>query len=1047
MKSRLGGTQCDLYKTNYIRIKMRIKSQIITVFVIFFFYAFPLYSQPVATRDNCTETLRTAMELFNAEKYGSAIHEFEKLRDRSQPGSAFAGEADYHISVCYLEMGNQNGRKMLEVYIKKAPESPHINSAYFRLGNADFNLKKYKQALVSFKKIDRFTLSGKELEEYSFKSGFCNLEAGNKDIAKVFFAGLKDKPGTFSDASKYYWAHINYLEGKYDIALKEFEKIEKTPQYAAIIPFYKAQIYFAQEKYEKVVEIAPPLIERASTVRKTELSKILGVSYYQLKRYKEAIPFIETYIKSKDVTPQQYYVAGYCYGKDGQTDKAIPNLEKTVKGKDALAQNAYYELAALYIKKGDKQRAMMAFQNASSFDFDPKIKEDALFQYAKITYELDYSPFNEAIKAFDRYISEYPNSEKNDVAYDYLVKVFMTTRNYKDALVSLEKIKVKSPSIKKAYQRVSLNRGIELYRDLKFTDAILLFNKSLEYADQNNELRALAYYWRGDANFRLGNTDLAVADYKKFQTIPGAAKLKEYAISNYNIAYTMFNKEEYELAIPLFLKYFEGKPDKRSSLFTDGYNRLGDCYFADSKYGEAIAFYQKAYETGSSDADYALFQLAFCHGLLNNNDLKVSELSKLQTQFPESNYMDDALFETGKSWERLQNDSKAISSYQLLISKYPASPYKPKALVQLGLITYNKSDYKASIEYYKQVAEKYPNSPEAKGALAGIRNNYVDNNKVGEYIAYTKTLSQSATPSDNEQDSLTYYAAEKLYMSKDPRAKEELIKYLDNFPSGNFVMNVHFYKAESEFRDNELDAAIISYDFILSQPDNIFTENALIRASEMAYKSGDFKKSLGYYERLETVSNNNNNTLLSLAGRLRCHYELKEYDAVAKIGWKLRSMDKIPPELDREASYKSAKAYVELNDPAKALPLWRKLSSDSKSLEGAEAKYMVCESYFLNNKLKEAENEVNDFIEKNTPHQYWLAKSFILLAHVYEKQNDLFQATNTLKSIIENYELKGDGILDEAKQYLQTLEAKDNPGSGTSENKIQPSASGSKKNK
>ena len=1026
-------------------MKMKIKSRIIKVFVIFFFYAFPLYSQPVATPENCKEIFRTAMELFKAEKYGSAIHEFQKLRRIAEPGSVFMDEADYHIPVCYLEMGNQNGWSMLEAFIADSPESPRINNAYFRLGNADFNQKRYKQALVAFKKIDRYALSGKELEEYCFKSGFCNLEVGDKDIAKVFFAELKDKPGTFSDASKYYWAHINYLDGNYDLALQEFEKIEKTPQYAAIIPFYKAQIYFAQEKYEQVVEIAPALMDRATDDRKIELSKVLGVSYYQLKRYKEALPYIEIYLKGKDVTPQQYYVAGYCYGKEGQTDKAIQNMEKAVKGKDVLAQNAYYELAGLYIQKGEKQRAMMAFQNASNLNFDPKIREDALFQYAKITYELDYSPFNEAIKAFDRYISEYPNSEKNDVAYDYLVKVFMTTRNYKDALVSLEKIKVKSPSIKKAYQRIALNRGIEFFRDLNFTNAIPLFNKSLEYGDQGNELRALAYYWRGDANFRLGNTDEAVADYKKFQSVPGAAKLKEYAISNYNIGYTLFNKEEYDLAIPWFMKYFEGKPDNRSSLFTDAYNRLGDCYFADSRYNEAVANYQKAYESGSSDSDYALFQKAFCHGLMNDNNQKISELSKLQTQFPQSNYIDDALFETGKSWERLQDDNKAIASYQSLISKFPASPYKPKALVQLGLIAYNRNDYNASTGYYKQVTENYTNSPEAKGALAGIRNNFVETNKVSEYIAYTKTLGQSATPSENEQDSLTYYAVEKLYMAKDPRAKEELRKYLVNFPSGSFALNVHFYKAESEFRDNEPEGAILSYDFVLAHPDNIFTENALLRASEIAYQSGDFKKALGYYERLETVSNNNNNNLLSLAGRLRCHYELKEFDAVSKIGWKIRSMDKIPPELDREASYKSAKAYIELNDPSKALPLWRKLSADSKSLEGAEAKYRVCEYYFTNNKLKDAENEVMDFIEKNTPHQYWLAKSFILLAHVYEKQNDLFQATNTLKSIIENYEQKGDGILDEANQFLHTLEAKENPGSNTSESKTQPSGAGSKK--
>ena len=44
---------------------------------------------------------------------------------------------------------------------------------------------------------------------------------------------------------------------------------------------------------------------------------------------------------------------------------------------------------------------------------------------------------------------------------------------------------------------------------------------------------------------------------------------------------------------------------------------------------------------------------------------------------------------------------------------------------------------------------------------------------------------------------------------------------------------------------------------------------------------------------------------------------------------------------------------------------------------------------------------------------------------MYEKQNDLFQATHTLQSTIENYTQKDDGIIDEAKLYLQDLEAKD----------------------
>lgn len=1020
-------------------IKMKAKKQIISVFVIFFFFASPLYPQPAATTGHCKEILRTATELFSAEKYGSAIHEFEKLRELAEPGSVFADEADYHIPVCYLEMGNKIGKSSLEKFIGQHPGSTRANSAWFRLGNAEFDLKQYNEALGAYKNIDRYTLTGKELDEYCFKYGFCNLQVGSKDVAKALFSELKDKRGIFSDASKYYWAHLNYLEGNYGLALEEFEKIEKNRQYAAIVPFYKVQIYFAQEKYDQVVEIAPSLMKRATDQRKIELSKILGASYYKLKKYEEAIPYIDNYLKSNDVTALQYYVAGYCYDKTGQTDKAIPNMEKTVKRKDALAQNGYYELAALYIKKGDKKRAMVAFRNASNFGFDPKIKEDALFQYAKLAYELDYSPFNEAIKAFDRYISEYPDSEKNDVAYDYLVKVFMATKNYKDALVSLEKIKKKSPAIKKAYQKVAFYRGIEFFRDLKLSDAILSFNKSLDYGDQNIELKALACYWRGDANFRLGKSELAIADYRKFQAIPGAAKLKEFAVSNYNIGYYYFNKGLYGPAIPWFIKYTESTDDESSPFYTDAYNRLGDCCFVVSKFNEAFKYYQKAYGSGGPDADYALFRMAYCSGLMQDYNSKISGLEKLKQQFPQSNYIDDAIFETGKSWERLNDDNKAIANYRSLVTSFPASPYKPKALIQLGLIAYNKNDYNSSLGYYKQVAENYPNSPEAKGALGGIRNNYVESNKVSEYIAYTKKLGQSATPSVNEQDSLSYYAAEKLYMNKDPKAKEELRNYLVNFPAGSFALNVHFYKAESELKDNEQEGALRSYDYVLAQPDNIFTENALVRASELSYKSGDYKKSLGYYERLETESNNNNNKLLSLAGRLRCNYELKYFDAVAKIGWKIRGMDKIPPELDREASYKTAKAFIELGEPTKALPLWRKLSADTKSLEGGEAKYRICENYLNSNKLKEAENEIMDFIDKNTPHQYWLAKSFILLAHVYEKQNDIFQATHTLKSTIENYEQKDDGILDEANRYLRELEVKDNTATDTLGTKTLPS--------
>ncbi|MDD4191422.1 MAG: tetratricopeptide repeat protein, partial [Mangrovibacterium sp.] len=65
---------------------------------------------------------------------------------------------------------------------------------------------------------------------------------------------------------------------------------------------------------------------------------------------------------------------------------------------------------------------------------------------------------------------------------------------------------------------------------------------------------------------------------------------------------------------------------------------------------------------------------------------------------------------------------------------------------------------------------------------------------------------------------------------------------------------------------------------------------------------------------------------------------------------------------------------------------------------------------------------VMDFISRNTPHQFWLARSFILLADIYLRQNDEFQAKHTLKSIIENYPLENDGIIATAQARLSHLE-------------------------
>src|SRR4030066_226190 len=121
---------------------------------------------------------------------------------------------------------------------------------------------------------------------------------------------------------------------------------------------------------------------------------------------------------------------------------------KATGEKDSIAQNAYYHLGDCYVKNSPhsgglaaKVLAKNSFEMAYKLDFDKTITEDALFNYAKLCYELSFSPFNEAISALNEYISKYPNSPRLDECYKYLVSVYLSTKNYNEAMKSIESIK------------------------------------------------------------------------------------------------------------------------------------------------------------------------------------------------------------------------------------------------------------------------------------------------------------------------------------------------------------------------------------------------------------------------------------------------------------------------------------------------------------------------------------------------------------------------------------------------------------------------------
>ena len=136
---------------------------------------------------------------------------------------------------------------------------------------------------------------------------------------------------------------------------------------------------------------------------------------------------------------------------------------------------------------------------------------------------------------------------------------------------------------------------------------------------------------------------------------------------------------------------------------------------------------------------------------------------------------------------------------------------------------------------------------------------------------------------------------------------------------------------------------------------------------------------------------------------------------------------KLSPELQNEALYYRAKAYLNQKADKKAMNDLETLAKDTRTLYGAEAKYLVARQWYEAGDYATAEKEILDFIEQSTPHAYWLARSFILLSDVYVATNKKLDARQYLLSLQQNYQADDDieGMIQERLEKLDKQEKQD----------------------
>jgi len=964
-----------------------------------------LQAQKTAIFDQPEADYRTALELFNKQKYAAARQLFEQVIEKiDNPHSDVRVNATYYRAACAVELFHPDAETLMVAFIDQYPMHAKRGMAFFQMGNLQYRKKKYEGSAHWYSKVDLFDLSTDEKAEYYFKLGYSYFMEDSFELAKRNFYEIKDKSSKFYPAASYYYGHISYQEGKYETALMYFNTLKEDENFGPIVPYYIAHILYLQGKYDELLAYAPSLLEQKESKRTSEINRLIGEAYFQKGEFDKSLSHLESYFKenSSKAGRKDYYQLGYAYYVAGDYAKAVPNLQKAAGEQDTLGQNASYHLADAYVKTNQKLYARNAFLAVYKMDFDPSLKQDALFNYAKLSYELSYNPFNEAIIAFQKYIDDYPDSPRIGEAYGYLIDLYLTTKNYKDAYESLEKVGLKDQRLKEAYQRIAFYRGVELFNNGDFSNAVSLFDKSINQP-VNDGLKAQALYWKGEALYRMNEFQKSVQSQNLFLLSSGAYSQPFYNRAHYNIGYAYFKLKNYSQAIVSFRKFVLDKHED-AKLVNDAYLRIGDSYFITKEFDNAVTYYDLAIKAGLMDADYAYFQKSLSLGVTGKFESKIASLNSLLNRYPQSAYAADAKYEIANAYMILDNSARALDYFDKIVKEHPNSSYVKSAQLKSGLVYYNNNEDQKALEIFKGVVSKYPGTPESQEALVTIKNIYVGMDRVDEFFTYTQSIG-FANVSQSQQDSITYTAAENRYLSGDcENAIKSFGSYIDRFPNGFFAVNANFYKAECEFRANMFEKALAGYEFVISAPKSKFTENSLSRAAGINYKLKNYDAALKQYNQLEQQAEFKNNQMEARAGQMRCNYYLMRYPLAMEKSRKVLAMEKVSNEMKQEANLIIGKSAIETDSVELAKFSFEQVSKISVNEYAAEARYYLAYIEFKKGNYKRSEELIFKFINEMNAYDYWLAKTFILLADNYLAIGNTFQAKHTLQSIIDNYD-------------------------------------------
>ncbi len=736
-----------------------------------------------------------------------------------------------------------NARKYFgEVY---TPE--HSNDYYFWKGVLDILAGNKDRAYTILKDINCHDLEVNTVSYCEYTKAYIELYKKHYDKSLQYALNYKEdspyKKHLILIAGFDYLGLGDYFEAErfFNTYIEKYGKVDKLSNYAiygiGIINLYKNRLKEAEK-------IAAVLETRDENLSQNIYLK-LAEKYANADKYEEGLAYLQKAVnisaKYKEFLKKKISVTAY---NAGRYEYAL-NIMKTIDDPLFYLYSAFaslnlgnYDLAEKYLKKAFykaqiKEIKEIALKYLAEIYFETK-KDQLLLNVIKAlkTYDPTYASnllgwyyfekghYRKAYEAFvDNYMKAVSAFNAGDVDTAYQLVKDKTDRKslFLKSYIYLEKGKIKERRrllkwLAKGDDEIAVQAGY-LYAYSYFATgdyerAIEEFKKFIK-KHRNHPLARNAILRIGDSYYNLGKIKIARRIYKEF--IQKYSNTPEAIDAAYQLTVLEMKSSSasMEKQIESFIRKYPNYPFVNLLKL-----QLAELYTEKGKYEKAEDIYQELLNSGSKEAEYALYRLAYLYYKIGNIQKTKEYINRYLSTYPKGSFAITIKELLAKIYEDEKDYEKALALYQEL-------PSTDNNKFKIGSLLYKLERYEEAKGYFEELYKKYPQMRNDIAYYLGKINYYTGN--LNDAIKY---LEEAVQTKNYNYAAESYYLLGEIYkkLGEDNKALNSYLNVIYLYPEAKELV----IKARLEASDllkkqgKKMEASCIIKPLLKTADDEIF---------------------------------------------------------------------------------------------------------------------------------------------------------------------------------------------------------------------------------